>query len=194
MLHPNISSLDILKAQRAKKAAAKMAIDSESVTESESEPEIQPPAPVNPPPPTENQPSTSANPPPPAENQPSTSANPPPVLNQLSWNFGDDLAFPPGLCRKNVTRSDRLADTQAAQCDWQHNPLTRSETSPTGRPPVSSASAVKHPHHRAPSSESLQIQASQASQQPPAPQTQSTQRRHSSPVGKSRRPNLKKKK
>ena len=51
MLHPNISSLDILKAQRAKKAAAKMAIDSESVTESETEPEIQPPAPVNPLPP-----------------------------------------------------------------------------------------------------------------------------------------------
>ena len=91
MLQPNIPTLNLLKAQRAHKAAAKKAKEEhESVTESESEPE-------NPPPVSDNPPSASL----------PASENPPSNLNQplASWNFSDIAAVPPGLHRKNITRT-----------------------------------------------------------------------------------------
>ena len=160
MVEPNVSTLDLLKAQRARKAAAKKAKE-ESETESETEPE-------NPPPASENLPSASEN------------HDPPPMSNQLSWDFGDEATVPHGL-RSNLLHKDVTSNDLPAQ----HNPPIRSEITQPSTPPVASTSAANHPH-QAPSSEPLRRHASPASKKPHAHQTQSTQIRRS-PVGKSHR-------
>lgn len=124
MVEPNVSTLDLLKAQRARKAAAKKAKE-ESETESETEPE-------NPPPTSENLPSASEN------------RDPPPVSNQLSWDFGDEATVPlpaqhnPPI-RSEITRPSTppVASTSAANHPHQapsSEPLRR-HASPASKKP-----------------------------------------------------------
>lgn len=166
MVQPNVSTLDLLKAQRARKAAAKMA--EESVTEDESE--------------TENQ--LKENPPPISENPLPTSDDPLLVSSdRLSWDFADEAAVPPGLRRKDVARNDAHSSTA------QHNPPIRSEKTRSSTPPTALSSAAGGGPSS--SSEPLLQRAPLASQQQKQQlrvrQILSTQTRHSSPVGKSRR-------
>lgn len=176
----NMSTLDILKAQRARKAAAKKA-EEESETESESQSMN---GFENPGPTSENPLPASENPPPASENPLPTSDNPPPPSNQISWDFADEAAVPPGLRRKDVTKNNHQANT------IQHNRPIHSDNTWLSTPPlaVPSTSAANH-QHQTPSSAPLQVHSSQALQRPRPRQIQSSQKPRMSPqaVGKSRR-------
>jgi hypothetical protein len=79
----HVSTVDLLKTQRACKAAAKKAAeDSETESESQTDPKT------------------------PSDDTPRASENPPPVENQPSSDFADEAAVPPGQCRKDVTRNN----------------------------------------------------------------------------------------
>jgi hypothetical protein len=103
MVEPVVSTLKLLMAQRARKAAAKKA-EEDSDTEPETQPNI----------PFENPPV-----PPPA------SENPPPVENQHSLDFADEAAVPPRLRHKEVTRNNTHGDSA------QHNPRPTSPVAST---------------------------------------------------------------
>ena len=112
ILHPTVSTLDLLKAQRARKAAAKKALE-ESETESETQPEFRI-DPENPPPvpPSEIPPSTPASEIPLSASEDSLAAS-----KHLSWDFADERTVPPGLRRKDVQRRNPYADTAQHNCD-----------------------------------------------------------------------------
>ena len=156
MVQPNVSTLALLKEQRARKAAEKKAAE-ESETESDSQP----------------------------ENPPSASENSPVRPPQPSWDFSDEAAVPPAFRRKDATRSEPNTGTG----ELEHNPPIRSEKTRRSTPPVASGSipAAIQLRRREPSPQPQPRHASQASQQLREHQTQSTQKRRSSPVNQSRR-------
>jgi hypothetical protein len=161
IVEPTVSTIDILKAQRARKAAVKNA-EEESVTESESEPETK--SKVN---------ATTS------ENSPPTSEDPD---GRLSWDFADKGAVPPGLRQKD------LANNITHPVTAQHNPPIRSEITRVSTPPATSSSGAGRAR---PSSladpPQVHRDAPQVSQQPRVHQAKSTQKRHSTPVVKSHR-------
>lgn len=178
MVEPNVSTLDLLKAQRARKAAA-MKAQEESETESETEDETT----RNPLPTSENAPPASERALPASKNPPPASENPLHASKDLSWNFVEEAAVPPGLRRKDLVRMP-LGDTA------QHNSPVRSENAGclSTLPVASTSAAIGIQMCRAPSSEPLKahaFQASQASQQLHAHQSRSTQKSPFSSVGKS---------
>ena len=111
MVQPNVSTLALLKEQRARKAAAKKAAE-DSETESETQPE----------------PSENLNLLPASENPPSASENPLVTPTRLSWNFSDEAATPSVFHNKDGTRSEHQAQADIAQLE--HNPPIRRSTPP----------------------------------------------------------------
>jgi hypothetical protein len=186
MLEPNFSTLDILRAQRAQKAAIRHQVEGasrspvpepESDTESDSEPENE-----------------AAEPPPPHALPPSN------LLEDLELGLEN---LPPGLRRKDIARNQPHAGTA------QRNSPVRLVNPQRSTPPVASSSTAGHAllsgppqghlsesqasqRPRARQTQSLselpQGHLSQASQRPSSRQTQSSQKQRSSRVGKSHRP------
>jgi hypothetical protein len=179
MVDPVVSTLDILKAQRARKAAARQQAEKaaeSSVTESESEPEAQ-------------QPERAVSP---SFSDLPNGSHPPGLRRHEDITMNNDA----GTAQYNLvpirptnTRppTPPLASTSAA-IPGHLRPAPSSDP-PQGH--ASKASQQPHAHQ----TKTLQKQRSspvghhsQASQQPRAGKTQSTQKKHSSSVGKSHHP------